>query len=87
MATVSLLLVLILRLTVAQHCSEYQFDAPFFPGASCEDIYNKNSQSRTESGYYWITTGPTRVYCGMGYTGLSCEDIYLNNEAIRDKPG
>ena len=70
-----------------QQCSKYQFDAPFFPGNSCEDIYNKNPQSRDKSGYYWITDGPSRVYCGMGYTGSSCEDIYINNVAIRDKSG
>ena len=56
------------RLVVAQddqQCSEYRFDAPFFPGNSCEDIYNKNPQTRHISGYYWITDGPSRVYCGM----------------------
>ena len=45
------------------------FDAPFFPGNSCEDIYNKNLQTRNSSGYYWITDGPSRVYCDMSYTG------------------
>ena len=70
-----------------QQCSEYQFDAPFFPGGSCEDIYNKNPQSHDKSGYYWITDGPSRVYCGMGYTGSSCEDLYINNVATRDKSG
>ena len=34
-----------------------------------------------------ITDGPSRVYCGMGYTGLSCEDIYINNVETRDKSG
>ena len=38
-------------------------------------------------GYYWILDGPSRVYCGMSYTGLSCEDIYLNNQATREKSG
>ena len=70
-----------------QQCSEYQFDTPFFPGDSCEDIYNKNLQSRDKSGYYWILDGPSRVYCGMSYTGSSCEDIYINNVATRDKSG
>ena len=70
-----------------QQCGEYRFDAPFFPGNSCEDIYNKNPQSRDKSGYYWITAGPSRVYCGMNYTGSSCEDIYINNVATRDKSG
>jgi len=70
-----------------QQCSEYQFDTPFFPGSSCEDIYNKNPQSRNMPGYYWILDGPSRVYCGMNYTGSSCEDIYSNNIAIRNKSG
>ena len=76
-----------LTLIVAQQCSEYQFDIPFFPGVSCEDIYNRNPQSHEMSGYYWILDGPSRVYCGMSYTGLSCEDIYLNNQATREKSG
>ena len=76
-----------LQLIVAQQCNEYQFDIPFFPGISCEEIYNRNPQSHEMSGYYWILDGPSRVYCGMSYTGSSCEDIYLNNEATRDKSG
>ena len=76
-----------LTLVVAQQCSEYQFDIPFFPGVSCEDIYTKNPQSHEMSGYYWILDGPSRVYCGMSYTGSSCEDIYLNNQATREKSG
>ena len=78
------------RLVVAQddqQCSEYRFDAPFFPGNSCEDIYNKNPQTRHISGYYWITDGPSRVYCGMNYAGLSCEDVYINNVETRNKSG
>jgi len=59
-----------------EQCSEYEFQTPFYPGRSCEDIYNKNSESHDWSGYYWITDGPTRVYCGMTYTGSSCENIY-----------
>ena len=39
------------------------------------------------SGYYWILDGPSRVYCGMSYTGSSCEDTYLKNEVTRDKSG
>jgi len=50
-----------------QRCNEYQFDTPFFPGSSCENIYNKNPQSRNMPGYYWILDGPSRVYCGMNY--------------------
>ena len=78
---------LLAQLAVAQQCGEYQFDTPFFPGTSCEDIYNKNPQTRDMSGYYWILDGPSKVYCGMNYTGPTCEDIYLNNEATRDRPG
>ena len=62
-------------------CTEYQFKSPFFPGVSCEDIYNKNPQSHDKPGYYWILDGPRRVYCGMTYTGSSCEDIYNNNQS------
>ena len=80
-----------LRIAIGQEeeqCIEHQFDVPFFPGYSCEDIYNtKNSQSRDKSGYYWISDGPARVYCGMSYTGSSCDDIYENNLAVRNKSG
>ena len=54
-------------------CTEYQFKSPFFPGVSCEDIYNKNPESHQCSGYYWTVK---RVLCGMTYTGSSCEHIY-----------
>ena len=26
-------------------CVSYQFESPFYPGKSCEDIYKKNPQS------------------------------------------
>ena len=68
-------------------CITYQFESPFFPGISCEDIYNKNTQSHNMSGYYWILDGPRNVYCGMNYTGLSCEDIYNNNPETGNKNG
>ena len=68
-------------------CTEYRFKSPFFSGVSCEDIYNKNPESHDRSGYYWITDGPSRVYCGMNYTGSSCEDIYNNNPEVCDKSG
>ena len=68
------------RLVVADdQCTLYQFKSPFYPGSSCEDIYNKNPESQDKSGYYWILDGPRNVYCGISYTGLSCEDIYNNN--------
>ena len=54
-------------------CTEYQFKSPFYPGVSCEVIYNKNPESHQCSGYYWIVK---RVFCGMTYTGSSCEHIY-----------
>ena len=50
-------------------CTQYQFTAPFYPGSSCEDIYNMNPESHDKSGYYWILDGPRYVYCGMNYTG------------------
>ena len=81
--------VLVIKVGVAQdeqQCIEYQFDS-FIPGYSCEDIYNKNSQSRDMSGYYWIIDGLRRVYCGMNYTGSSCEDIFNNHRGSRDKSG
>ena len=68
-------------------CTHYQFKSPFYPGSSCEDIYNKNPESREISGYYWITDGLRNVYCGMNYTGLSCEDIYNNNPETGNKNG
>ena len=91
-AALALLLasVLVIKVGVAQdeqQCMEYQFDSSFIPGYSCEDIYNKNSQSRDMSGYYWIIDGLRRVYCGMNYTGSSCEDIFNYYRASRDKSG
>ena len=68
-------------------CTKYQFKSPFFPGKSCEDIYNKNPESHNWSGYYWITDGPCRVYCGMTYTGSSCSNIYNDYPAVRNKSG
>ena len=68
-------------------CTEYQFKTPFFPGVSCEDIYNKNPESHDRPGYYWILDGPRRVYCGMNYTGSSCEDIYNNDPETDNKSG
>ena len=68
-------------------CTEYQFKSPFFPGVSCEDIYNKNPESHDRPGYYWVLDGPSRVYCGMNYTGSSCEDIYNNNPKTGNKSG
>jgi len=68
-------------------CTHYQFKSPFYPGSSCEDIYNKNPESRGIPGYYWITDGPRNVYCGMNYIGLSCEDIYNNNPETANKNG
>ena len=68
-------------------CIEYRFKSPFYPGKSCEVIYTNNPESHNMPGYYWITDGPTRVYCGMTYTGSSCEDIYNNNPETGDKSG
>ena len=53
--------------------TECQLKFPVFPGVSCEDIYDKNPETRQCSGYYWIAK---RVFCGMSYTGSSCEHIY-----------
>ena len=92
-ATVTLLLVSKTRGIITQEdgqcIGENRFDTPFIPGDSCEDIYNKNVQSRDKSGYYWILNpdGPSRVFCGMAFTGSSCEDIYATNLTARDKSG
>ena len=65
-------------------CTEYQFKCSFYPGVSCEDIYNKNPESHQCSGYYWIVK---RVFCGMTYTGSSCEHIYNKYpEIYRNNP-
>ena len=88
LSVVTVLVVCINRIVVADdQCVSYEFESPFFPGISCEDIYNKNPQARNASGYYWILDGPTNVYCGMNYTGLSCEDIYNNNRETGNKNG
>ena len=59
--------------TATDQRTECHLKIPVFPGVSCEDIYNKNPETRQSSGYYWIAK---RVFCGMTYTGLSCEYIY-----------
>ena len=45
-----------------QQCSQYQFSPLLYPGSSCQDIYNKNPESRDKPGYYWITDGPSNTY-------------------------
>ena len=88
LAVITILVVCIINsLVVADdQCVSYEFESPFFPGISCDDIY-KNPQSRNKSGYYWITDGLRNVYCGMNYTGMSCEDIYNNNPETGNKNG
>ena len=66
------------------HCTDFQFKSPFLPGESCEGIYNKNPESQTKPGYYWILS---REYCGMTYTGSSCKEICGNYPETCDKPG
>jgi len=80
------ILILTKKLVIADddQCTDFQFKSPFLPGESCEGIYNKNPESHTKSGYYWILS---REYCGMTYTGSSCEDIYNNNPETGDKSG
>ena len=70
-----------------EQCTKHQFDSPFYPGKSCEDIYNINPDSHQWPGYYWITDGLIKVYCRMTYTGSSCEDLYKNNPETGDKSG
>jgi len=38
-------------------------------------------------GYYWITNGPTKVYCGMNFTGSTCENMYNSNPGTGNKSG
>ena len=56
-------------------CTEYQFKSPFFPGESCEDIYNKNAKSHKWPGYCTI------VYCEMTYVYwiIKYPEIHRNN--------
>ena len=78
------------QLVVAdEQCTQHTFSHPFYPGESCEDIYNMNPESQDMSGYYWIigTAQLSQVYCGMNYTGSSCEEIYNNNPETGDKSG
>ena len=83
-----LTVILTKQLVIAvDQCSKYYFKSPFYPGESCEDIYDKNPESRDISGYYYITDGSSRVYCGMTYTGSSCLNIYNNNPETSDKSG
>jgi len=65
-------------------CTDFQLKSPFLPGESCEGIYNKNPESQTKPGYYWILT---REYCEMNYTGSSCVEICNNYPETCDKPG
>ena len=39
---------------------DYQFKSPFLPGESCERIYDKNPETQTKPGHYWILS---REYC------------------------
>ena len=82
--TVTVILTMELVMADDDQCTDFQFKSPFLPGESCEGIYNKNPESHTKSGYYWILS---REYCGMTYTGSSCEDIYYNNPETGDKSG
>ena len=43
LSVVIVLVVCINRIVVADdQCVSYEFETPFFPGISCEDIYKKN---------------------------------------------
>jgi len=48
------ILILISELVMAttEQCDVHEFKPPFYPGESCEDIYNKNTESCERSGYY-----------------------------------
>ena len=58
-------------------CTQYQFRAPFYPGSSCEDIYNMNPENRDRSCYKILDhNDPSNVYYG---------DIYKNNPEMVTK--
>ena len=62
--------------------------ASYLPfSSSCEEIYNKNVQSRVRPGYYWTLDASDRLYCGMNYTGSSCREIYDVFSETRTKSG
>ena len=58
-------------------CTEYQFKSPFYPGVSCEDIYNKKPGSHQCSGYYWTVTVVEEA--GKSWGGSSLSQSYLIN--------
>ena len=37
--------------TATDQCTEYQYKSPFYPGVSCEDIYNKNPENHDIIGF------------------------------------
>ena len=82
--TITVILTMELVMADDDQCTDFQFKSPFLPGESCEGICNKNPESHTKPGYYWILS---REYCGMTYTGSSCEDIFSNNPETGDKSG
>ena len=41
----------------------------------------------TRPGYYWILDGPSRVYCGISYSGPTCIYIYITRSITCDKAG
>ncbi|XP_065918610.1 uncharacterized protein [Dysidea avara] len=48
-----------------EQCDFYQFDHPFYPGESCKEIYDSNTQTHNRSGYYWLINPLRHVYCDM----------------------
>ena len=57
-----------------EQCTEYHFK---YLLSTCEEIYTINPDSHKMPGYYWIINGPTKVYCGMNFTGSTCENICI----------
>ena len=76
--------------TATEQCDTYQFSHPFYPGESCEEIYDWNPQTHNWSGYYWLINPLRRVYCDMEH-GIqaynSCKEIYDLNPQTHNRSG
>jgi len=77
--------------TATEQCDTYQFSHPFYPGESCEEIYNWNPQTHNRSGYYWLINPLQRVYCDMEHgvqaSYNSCKEIYDLNPQTHNRSG
>ena len=51
--------------TASEQHDTYQFSHPYYPGVSCKELYDWNTQTHNRSGYYWLINPPRHVYCDM----------------------